>query len=113
MESQKVDLFMMMNAKHFESYHLSAIREKLIQMDESKWPMVQSLQLKDPTTSLIISIVGGGSLGIDRFYIGDTGMGIGKLLTCGGLGIWTIIDWFLIMGATREKNMETFQNALY
>ena len=67
MESQKVDLFMMMNAKHFESYHLSAIREKLIQLDESKWPIVQSLQLKDPTTTLIISIVGGGALGIDRF----------------------------------------------
>ena len=50
---------------------------------------------------------------IDRFMIGDTGMGVGKLLTCGGLGIWTIIDWFLIMGATREKNMETFQNAFY
>ena len=113
MESQKVDLFMMMNAKHFESYHLSAIREKLLQLDESKWPIVQTLQLKDPTTSLIISIVGGGSLGIDRFYIGDTGMGIGKLLTCGGFMIWTIIDWFLIMGATREKNMEMFQKSIY
>jgi hypothetical protein len=44
--------------------------------------------------------------------IGDTGLGIGKLLTCGGLGIWTIIDWFMIMGATREKNMEKLQQAL-
>jgi len=35
------------------------------------------------------------------------------LLTCGGLGIWAIIDWFLIMGATREKNMEIFQNSFY
>jgi len=113
MESQKIDMFMTMNAKFFESYHLNAVREKLLTLDESKWGMVQTLQLKDPTTALIISIVGGGHLGIDRFYIGDTGLGIGKLLTCGGLGIWTIIDWFLIMGATREKNMEMFQNALY
>ena len=113
MEAQKIDMFMMMNAKYFESYHLNAVREKLLSIDESKWGMVQTLQLKDPTTALIISIVGGGTLGIDRFFIGDTGMGIGKLLTCGGLGIWTIIDWFLIMGATREKNMELFQNALY
>ena len=74
--------------------------------------MISTVQLKDPTTSLIISILA-GSLGIDRFMIGDTGLGVGKLLTCGGLGIWTIIDWFLIMGATREKNMEMFQNALY
>ena len=30
-------------------------------------------------------------------------MGVGKLLTCGGLGVWAIVDWFLIQGATKEK----------
>jgi TM2 domain-containing membrane protein YozV len=113
MDAQKVDMFLMMNSKYFESYHLNAVRDKLMSLDETKWGLVQTLQLKDPTTALIISIVGGGALGIDRFFIGDTGLGIGKLLTCGGLGIWTIIDWFLIMGATREKNMELFQTSLY
>lgn len=103
---------MIANNKYFESYHLNAVREKLLQLDDSKWGLVQVLQFKDPTTSIIVSVLCGG-LGIDRFMIGDTGMGIGKLLTCGGLGIWTIIDWFLIMGATREKNMQAFQNALY
>ena len=112
MESQKVDMFMMTNAKFFEGHHLNAIREKLLSLDDSKWGLVQTMQFKDPTTSIIVSLLGGG-LGIDRFMIGGTGMGVGKLLTCGGLGIWTIIDWFLIMGATREKNMETFQNAVY
>jgi TM2 domain-containing membrane protein YozV len=73
---------------------------------------VQTLQFKEPTTSLIVSLLG-GQLGIDRFMIGDTGMGVAKLLTCGGLGIWAIVDWFLIMGATREKNMEAFQNTFY
>ncbi len=103
---------MMMNAKFFESHHLNAVRERLIQLDDTRWASIQMLQFKDPTTSLIISILI-GHLGIDRFYIGDTGLGIGKLLTCGGLGIWTIIDWFLIMGATREKNMEMLQQVLY
>lgn len=112
MDAQKVDMFMMMNAKYFESHHLNVVREKLLSLDESKWGLVQTMQFKEPTTSLIVSILG-GSLGIDRFMIGDTGMGIGKLLTCGGFYIWTIIDWFLIMGATREKNMETFQNTFY
>ena len=73
---------------------------------------MQTLQFKEPTTSLIVSLLG-GQLGIDRFMIGDTGMGVAKLLTCGGLGIWAIVDWFLIMGATREKNMEAFQNTFY
>jgi TM2 domain-containing membrane protein YozV len=112
MESSKVDMFMMTNSKFFEAHHLMAVRDRLLQMDDSKWPMVQTMQFKDPTTALLLSVFI-GHLGVDRFFIGDTGMGIGKLLTCGGLGIWTIIDWFLIQGATREKNMEIFQNSFY
>ena len=83
MESQKVDMFMMTNAKFFEGHHLNAIRERLLSLDDSKWGLVQTMQFKDPTTSIIVSLLGGG-LGIDRFMIGDTGMGVGKLLTCGG-----------------------------
>ena len=112
MEAQKVDMFIMANVKYFESHQIAQIREKLIQMDDSKWVLVQTLQFKEPTTSLIISLLA-GSLGIDRFMIGDTGLGIGKLITCGGFGIWAIIDWFLIMGATREKNMAKLQQVLY
>lgn len=112
MDAQKVDMFMMTNSKFFESHHMAQIRENLLKMDDSKWAMVQTLQFKDPTTMLIVSILA-GSLGIDRFMIGDTGLGIGKLLTCGGLGIWSIIDLFLIMGATREKNMEKLVQAFY
>ena len=112
MDSQKVDLFLMTNGKYFESHQLPLIRDRLVQIDDSKWMMVQTIQFKDPTVSLIVSLIGGG-LGIDRFLIGDTGLGVGKLLTCGGLGIWAIIDWFLIMGATREKNMTKLQMALY
>lgn len=112
MESQKVELFMMLNAKYFESHHLGAIREKLMTLDETRWHAVQELQFKDPTLVLLISLFG-GALGIDRFYLGETGLGIAKLLTCGGLHIWTIVDWFLIMGVAREKNMEMIQLALY
>ena len=105
MDAQKVDMFIISNNKFFESHRVVQIREKMLEMDESKWGFIQTIQFKDPTIALIISLLG-GSLGIDRFFIGDTGLGIGKLLTCGGLGIWAIIDWFLIMGATREKNIE-------
>jgi TM2 domain-containing membrane protein YozV len=112
MESQKVDMFLMTNGKFFESHQMNMIRERLLALDDSKWPMLSTSQFKDPTTTLIVSILAGG-LGIDRFMIGDTGLGVGKLLTCGGLGIWSIIDWFMIQNATREKNMQKIQPFLY
>jgi len=105
MEQQKVDMFMMMNNKYFPESQIPYIRERLLSLDDSRAGLLHAIQFKDPTTALIISLFIGG-WGIDRFYIGDTGLGIAKLLTCGGLGIWAIIDWFLIMGSTREKNLE-------
>lgn len=80
-------------------------------MSDDRYSMLVALSYKDPTIALIISLVA-GSVGIDRFYIGDVGLGVGKLLTCGGFGIWAIVDLFLIMDATREKNMQAFQRAL-
>lgn len=105
MDAQKVDMFIMTNGKYFESTQLPQIRERLLAMDESRWAFVQTLQFKDPTISLVLSLLAGG-FGVDRFVIGDVGLGIGKLLTCGGFGIWAIVDWFLIMGATRQKNLD-------
>jgi TM2 domain-containing membrane protein YozV len=94
---------MMMNNKYLPESQILFIRERLLAADDSKEGLLHAIQFKDPTIALILSLLT-GELGIDRFYIGDTGLGIGKLITCGGLGIWTIIDWFLIMNTTREKN---------
>ena len=111
MYSQKVDSFIMANGKFFHDYQIGAIRELLLGADDAKWPMLQALQFKDPTITLIISIIG-GSLGIDRFFVGDMGLGVIKLITCGGCGIWTIVDWFLIMGTARDRNMQKLQALL-
>lgn len=111
MDASKVDMFIMTNGKFFESHQVGPIRDRLLQLDDSKWSAIQTVQFKDPTTILIVSIVA-GTLGIDRFMMGDTGLGVGKLLTCGGFGIWAIVDWFLVMGATREKNFTTLQSLL-
>jgi TM2 domain-containing membrane protein YozV len=105
MEQQKVDMFMMMNNKYLPESQILFIRERLLAADDSKEGLLHAIQFKDPMISLVLSLLT-GQLGVDRFFIGDTGLGIGKLITCGGLGIWTIIDWFLIMNATREKNFE-------
>ncbi len=110
MDAQRVDMFLMTKAKFFEGHQIPVIRERLLALDESRFLQIQALNLKDPTTILIVSLVAGG-LAVDRFMVGDTGLGIAKLLTCGGLGIWAIVDWFLIMGRTREVNAEQFFNS--
>jgi TM2 domain-containing membrane protein YozV len=50
---------------------------------------------KDWLTTLLLSIFLGG-LGVDRFYVGSIGLGIAKLLTCGGVGVWSLIDIILV-----------------
>lgn len=50
---------------------------------------------KDWIAALILSIFV-GQLGVDRFYTGYVGLGILKLLTLGGCGIWWLIDVILI-----------------
>lgn len=111
MDAQKVDMYLMTHGKFFESHQIPAVRERLIAADESKFAALHGANLKDPTTILIVSIVA-GNLAIDRFMIGDTGLAVAKLLTCGGLGVWAIVDWFLIMGRTREVNYERFMQAI-
>ena len=56
--------------------------------------------------SLLLSIFL-GELGIDRFYLGFIGLGILKLLTGGGLGIWWLVD--LIMIATGKMKTKDGQ----
>jgi len=112
MDSQKVDMYIAVNAKYFESHLIPQIHDMLLQADDSKYLMLQTINLRDPTTTLIVSLFG-GHFGIDRFLIGDTGLGIAKLLTCGGLGIWSIVDWFLIMGRTKEVNFLALQRVMY
>jgi TM2 domain-containing membrane protein YozV len=107
MEQQKVDMFIATMASKFPSEKLMLIKSQLEKMDDSKLIVLQSIEYKDPTTILIVSILAGG-LGIDRFMLGQTGLGLGKLFTCGGMGIWTIIDWFSIKQAAQEVNFTKF-----
>lgn len=45
-----------------------------------------------------------GTLGIHRFYVGKIGTAIAMILTLGGLGIWVLVDFImLLVGAFKDK----------
>ena len=70
---------------------------------EQTYPMGQGNQ-RSFLVALLLSIFL-GSLGVDRFYLGSIGLGILKLITAGGCGIWYIIDIILIAtGKVRDAN---------
>jgi len=103
-------MWLMVNSKFFRPEHIPAVRGYLNNLPDDRMYLLASLDLKDPVIILLLSIFV-GELGIDRFVIGDTGLGVAKLLTFGGCLVWWIIDCFLIMGRTRDKNYEKLTQA--
>ncbi len=103
MEQQKVDMYIMSNQKYFPAEKIVYLKEKLMATDESKFALLSSVEFKDPTTILLVSLFLGG-WGVDRFMVKDTSMGVLKLLTGGLCGILTIIDWFSIQKRAKELN---------
>ena len=102
-DKQKVDMFVMSNQKYFPAEKIMFLKDKLYRLDESRFSMISCIEMKDPTTLLLVSLFL-GSLGVDRFMIKETGMGVLKLLTCGCCGVLTIIDWFSIQKKVKEMN---------
>mgnify|MGYP002516875731 CR=1 FL=1 len=111
MEQQKVDQYMMTNAKYFPEEKIVYVKEKLRTMDESKFSLITTIPFKDPTTIFVVSLFL-GVFGIDRFMLGDTGKGIGKLCTLGGCGIWAFIDLFAITKQAKECNFNKLMTLL-
>ena len=103
MDQQKIDMYILTNQKYFPPEKIMYLKDKLRTMDEEKFSLISTIEMKDPTTLLLVSIFL-GVLGIDRFMLGDTGMGILKLLTGGLCGILALVDWFMISNKTKELN---------
>ncbi len=84
-------------------YLIDLILSALGELKDSEGKLLRPPELVEgnPTVNgnhVLLAGVLAGNLGIDRFLLGHTALGVLKLLTCGGLGIWHVID--LILAAT-------------
>ena len=71
--------------------------------------MLNQENVKSKIVLVIISFLGLGLLGVDRMYAGQIGLGLLKLLTFGGFGIWAFIDWiFVLINAISKSEQGIF-----
>jgi TM2 domain-containing membrane protein YozV len=104
-------MWLMSHTSYFKPEHMAYISEQVNRLTDEQANYLLTLNLKNPTTILLFSIFL-GELGVDRFMLGDVGMGVGKLLTFGGCLVWWLIDLFLVQDRARVKNYETLMGFL-
>lgn len=104
-QKQFADQYIMINADKFSADGIYLLKDKLNHLPENRQIIIQSITLKNPIVTLVLSLLLGG-FAIDRFYIGDIGLGILKLITVFLMVgfIWVIIDWFLTYNKTKKVN---------
>jgi TM2 domain-containing membrane protein YozV len=75
--------------------------------DDAGLPLAREMPAGNPNRSQSTAFLLAyflGHFGADRFYLGQTGLGLVKLFTCGGFGIWSLIDMIMIgMGRMRDN----------
>ena len=90
---------------------LGLYRDRLLAMPEDQFYRAQAIEYKDPPTLLLLSVLL-GPLGVDRFMLGDIGMGVLKLLTGGVCGILWIIDICTIQKTVRDQNFQAIMTVM-
>ena len=106
-----ITAFLSENQKKFNPQDILRLKKEFDGMSDAELLALTNTEFKDPTLSLVLSVLVGG-LGVDRFYIGDIGAGVGKLLTGGGLGVWWLVDLFVIQKKTKKNNSEDLDETM-
>lgn len=107
MEQSKVDMYLGLNAENFNPEDLMLIKEKLLEIDDDKFYLIQSAELQKPSTILLIAIF----LGWERFWLDDIALGIVKIVTCYGCLVWWLIDIFTAKDRAKKYNFKKISQA--
>ncbi|MCL1973239.1 MAG: TM2 domain-containing protein [Bacteroidetes bacterium] len=108
MEKSKIDMFFGMNAENFHPYDIGIIKEKLEKLDDDKFYMIQATQFQKPSMILLIAIF----LGWERFWLDDIALGVVKIITIYGCGIWWLIDLFTAQNRAKNYNLKKLTQTL-
>ena len=110
MNTEQIDQIMLANDGLFDPESEETIRQRLVGADEGT-AQTAFAGLTGIKKMLVISVLF-GTIGVDRFMLEQTLLGVLKLFTAGGCFIWTIIDWFTIADRTRAYNTKKILSQL-
>jgi hypothetical protein len=110
MTKEQIDQLIDMNCDKISPEYVPAIRERLADADEG----IAQAAFASCKGEILMMVMAGffGCYGVDRFMLGEVGLGVAKLLTCGGCGIWAMIDTFTAPARTRKYNSEKILSQL-
>lgn len=94
--------FMVKNNGMFDQKDIPEVERVIADMNDANFSNLLMIDFKKPSTILLIAIL----LGWDRFFLGQIWLGILKLITLQGFGIWWIIDVFTAKKRARRYNFD-------
>lgn len=104
-DQQKVEMYIFSNREYFPSSKLVYLKSQLAKVDDRKFDMISTINLKSPQIITLVSLFL-GIFGVDRFMVGNIAIGILKLLTGGLCGILWLYDFFTISERVKKRNFE-------
>lgn len=115
MEQNKVNAIMMQYKDLIPAEQAYMLKEALEKADDGVYDRLATVGTKAPITTLLLSIFLGG-FGVDRFYLGDIGLGIAKVVvlffTCGLAFPWPLIDIFFCYKKAKQINFNNLMRAI-
>lgn len=99
--TENINAFVADKGDWFDPTVLESVKTKLAGLSEAAFTTAVNEDYRDPQMMLIWALIG-----IDRFFLDDTILGVVKVVTGGGFGIWWIIDLFSINKRTFAYNYD-------